>query len=145
MRTDLEWFHKRKVRRNILRQLSDIDKYYEPELALATGNKRREIDSHRSADLHELLCDLRAMDTEGLLRTAAKFDIDCYREGWFEDKMTHMGERILTDDAARELRHLVRAERRETVEWRLKIAGGIIAALTGLIGALIGLVTVLKR
>ena len=35
--------------------------------------------------------------------------------------------------------------RRETVEWWVKIIGGFITIVTGLVGALIGLISVLKH
>lgn len=51
----------------------------------------------------------------------------------------------LTPEAMTELRTTIekeRRERRETVEWWVKMIGGFITIGTGLVGALIGLVAV---
>ncbi|HEY1802111.1 MAG TPA: hypothetical protein VGG46_14365 [Terriglobales bacterium] len=56
--------------------------------------------------------------------------------------------RVLTPEAMTELRTAIRKEkreRRETFESWIKILGGIIAALTGLVGAAIGLIAVLHK
>ena len=55
---------------------------------------------------------------------------------------------VLTPAAMTEVRATIRKEkreRRETVEWWVKIAGGLITIGTGLVGALIGLVAVWKH
>jgi hypothetical protein len=47
-----------------------------------------------------------------------------------------------------ELRSAIRkeqAERRAVVEWWLKVVGGSVGILTGLVGALIGLIAILKK
>ena len=58
------------------------------------------------------------------------------------------GGMALTTEAMADLRSAIRnerRERREIWEWALKIIGGIIAILTGLVGALIGLISVLRH
>lgn len=55
---------------------------------------------------------------------------------------------VLTPEAMAELRGTIRKERRErreTVESWVKIIGGLLTIVTGLVGALIGLVSVLKH
>lgn len=52
---------------------------------------------------------------------------------------------ILTYDAFSELHGAVIKQRRDNWEFRLKVAAIIITALTGLVGAAIGLVSVLKK
>lgn len=54
----------------------------------------------------------------------------------------------LTPEAMTDIRSAIRKEkreRRETVEWWVKLLGGLIGILTGLVGALIGLVSVWKH
>ncbi len=54
------------------------------------------------------------------------------------------GQRVLTPEAMAELRATIRKERRErreNIEFYIKLMGGIIAIATGLVGALIGLVS----
>lgn len=67
-----------------------------------------------------------------------------------EDDFTHTGPRwwILTPEAMIELNGAIRREkqaRREVVEWWIKVLGGFVAILTGLLGAGIGLVAVWKK
>ena len=55
---------------------------------------------------------------------------------------------VLTREAMTELRAAIRkedSERRAVAEWWVKVVGGILGILTGLIGALIGLVAVWHR
>jgi len=70
------------------------------------------------------------------------------QDKWEEGRpLTVIGD-VLTPEAMVELRTAIRKEkreRRETVEWWLKIIGGIITIGTGLVGALIGLVSVWKH
>ncbi len=71
------------------------------------------------------------------------------KEKWDSNCPEHV-ERILalTPEAMTELRTTIRKEkreRRETVEWWVKIIGGLITIGTGLVGALIGLVSVWKH
>lgn len=55
---------------------------------------------------------------------------------------------VLTPEAMTELRTTIRKERRErreTVEFWVKVMGGVITITTGLVGALIGLFSILKH
>ena len=55
---------------------------------------------------------------------------------------------VLTRDQMVELRSAIRNEkraRRETVEWWVKIIGGLLTIVTGLVGALIGLISVWRH
>jgi hypothetical protein len=66
-----------------------------------------------------------------------KWDLDCF---------PGLGP-VLTAEAMTELRTAIRKEkreRREIIEWWVKVAGGLIGILTGLVGALIGLFAILK-
>ena len=67
---------------------------------------------------------------------------------WEADKPVLAVGDVLTPEAMVELRAVIRKEkreRRETVEWWVKIIGGLITIGTGLVGALIGLVSVWKH
>ena len=69
-----------------------------------------------------------------------------YKTKWEEaDEYTdNPGQRVLTPEAMAELRATIRKERRERrekIEFYIKLMGGIIAIATGLVGALIGLVS----
>ena len=85
-----------------------------------------------------------------LLRDAEKLDIPIpqYRakEAWEETQAP--GIRVLTTEARHELRQEIRKEELRRTELRrewFKVVGPVIVALTGLIGALIGLVALLQK
>jgi hypothetical protein len=67
-----------------------------------------------------------------------------------EDEFVHTGTQwwVLTPEAMIELNGVIRKEkqaRREVVEWWIKVIGGFVTILTGLVGAGIGLVAVLRK
>ena len=85
-----------------------------------------------------------------LIREAYKLDIPTppYSDKlrWKRGEMT--GEYILANDARHEFRSLIRREKLHRSELKrewFKVVGPFIAALTGLIGALIGLVALLQK
>ena len=70
------------------------------------------------------------------------------KDKWEIDKPPMAVGEALTPEAMVDLRAVIRKEkreRRETVEWWVKIIGGLITIGTGLVGALIGLVSVWKH
>jgi len=67
---------------------------------------------------------------------------------WDSDRALNSPTRYLTPEAMTELRAAIRkerAERRATVESWLKVIGSSIGILTGLVGALIGLIAIWKK
>jgi fermentation-respiration switch protein FrsA (DUF1100 family) len=67
-----------------------------------------------------------------------------------EEEFIHTGAQwwVLTPEAMAELNGAIRREkqaRREIVDWWVKVIGGFVTILTGLIGAAIGLVAVLRK
>src|SRR5262245_20584651 len=73
---------------------------------------------------------------------------------WFDDMEEHSGsyEEIelktrsyFTPAGKYEANHLIRMDKRKNAEWWIKIVGQIVALVTGLVGALIGLLTVVKK
>ncbi len=65
-----------------------------------------------------------------------------------EESTGTVSSEVLTPEAMLDLRSLIRKEKketRETVEWWVKIIVGVITIGTGLVGALIGLVSILKH
>jgi hypothetical protein len=91
--------------------------------------------------------------SDSLIREADKLHLPRPQYGekdkWEEDSKPPMtaGE-ALTREAMVDLRAVIRKEKREkreTVEWWVKIIGGLITIITGLVGALIGLVSVWKH
>jgi len=73
---------------------------------------------------------------------------------WWDDSEDHGGtiEEIeaatnfyLTDKGEAAARRLIREDKRKNAEWWIKMIGSIAALVTGLLGALIGLVAVLRK
>jgi hypothetical protein len=67
---------------------------------------------------------------------------------WDSDHAITSPTKFLTPEAMTELRSAIRkeqTERRAVVEWWLKVVGGSVGILTGLVGALIGLIAILKK
>lgn len=67
---------------------------------------------------------------------------------WDSDHALNSPTRFLTPEAMTELRSSIRkerAERRAVFEWWFKILGGAVGIITGLVGALIGLIAILKK
>jgi CRISPR/Cas system CSM-associated protein Csm4 (group 5 of RAMP superfamily) len=70
------------------------------------------------------------------------------KQKWDSDHSLYSPTRYLTPEAMTELRGAIRKERAEqrvVFEWWLKVLGGAVGILTGLIGALIGLVAIWKK
>jgi hypothetical protein len=67
---------------------------------------------------------------------------------WDSDHAIMSPTRFLTPEAMTELRSAIRkerAERRAVFEWWFKILGGAVGIITGLVGALIGLIAIWKK
>lgn len=70
------------------------------------------------------------------------------QQKWDSDHALYSPTRYLTAEAMTELRATIRkerAERRAVLEWWLKVLGGAVGILTGLIGTVIGLVAIWKK
>ena len=82
--------------------------------------------------------------TQKLIHKARKLGISVPKlPSWFTDQYNVYSEhtyKVLTEFGEAKVRNLIRKQRREDMEWWLKVIG----ALTGLIGVLIGLVAILK-
>ena len=71
-------------------------------------------------------------------------DIESNSDLWFHRKLD--GEIYsLTSLGRNAVSKLLREESRKTVEWWVKNIGGILVLLTGLIGTIIGLISVLRK
>jgi len=75
--------------------------------------------------------------------------VDMRNPEWFEtmeapDSRTG-SYRVMTDEGEANLRWLIRAERRNNIKWYSRITLPLLQALVAVIGALIGLVAILKK
>jgi len=95
-------------------------------------------------------------ETDELMHEALRWGVEAPRgHGMWEDDMDDHGgtqEEIeeatsfwLTKNGKVTVRRLINEAKRKNVEWWVKIIGTIVAAITGLLGALIGVVAILKK
>lgn len=94
----------------------------------------------------------RRIASDRLIEDADELDVprplNIDKDKWLQDRPDWATGNVLALEAMVELRTTIRAEkraRRETIEWWVKIIGGLITIVTGLVGALIGLVSVWKH
>lgn len=109
-------------------------------------------ESFGSWEYEEIEWSRKRIVSDSLIREADELHVPRPKHGdkdkWEKDKPLLAPGNVLTPEAMVEVRSAIRKEkreRRETVEWWLKIIGGIITIGTGLVGALIGLVSVWKH
>jgi hypothetical protein len=94
---------------------------------------------------------LAVIDTDRLLRKVRQLGIDlpAKKDSWWWDDMDYVdfddSRSYLTDIGKAAVSKLIREERRKNIEWWVKIVVTIIVALTGLVGSLIGVLSVLKK
>jgi hypothetical protein len=97
-----------------------------------------------------------AVETETLIAELQRRGISppCGSEFWFDDVEEQSGtlEEIelstrsyFTPAGKAEANHQIKLDRRRNVEWWIKIIGQIGVLLTGVLGALIGLLTIIKK
>lgn len=137
------------------RDLRKSDRQYYRTLR-QSGKKEEDITGERwyadwmfaniSADAEErkLISDELEHQAQQLYLPTPLWDDD---ESWDSDH-GNPPTRYLTPKAMTELRASIRKERMErraVIEWWFKVVGGAVGILTGLIGALIGLVAIWKR
>jgi hypothetical protein len=114
---------------------SDMEKAknFEARQVVASGRY------HEASEYWGALAEFR---TQQLLERARKLYIVPDGVEWITDGYAN---RYLDDASLSKLNKLVLEETRETWEFRLKVIGGVIGALTGLVGTVIGLVAVWKK
>jgi hypothetical protein len=112
-------------------------------------------DQEKLAKLHIKLSGrelrLAVIDTDRLLRKVRQLGIELppKKDSWWWDDMDYAGpddyRSYLTDIGKASVSKLIREERRKNIEWWVKIVVTIITALTGLVGSLIGVLSVLNK
>ncbi len=110
---------------------------------IASQEKLPPTEESRVYKLHE---ELRQMDSDWLRWRVEQLgvDIESNSDLWFHRKLD--GEIYsLTSLGRNAVSKLLREESRKTVEWWVKNIGGILVLLTGLIGTIIGLISVLRK
>jgi len=135
-----DWREGRRYRREI----AGIIRRYKPRLKAADEEDREAILSECDADLLSPMMCLELVEYEVLSRKARRLGIDYKSDGrGFGNEITEDGKLLQTGNA--KLRKLIHNERLDRAEKWVKVIVPILAALTGLAGALIGVLSVLNK
>jgi hypothetical protein len=128
----------------IRRQAGVIERAFASDLKKAKNNhvERENIISQLQFEVSEYTDALSSRRSARLIKKAQRLYIPFDDLEWVSGNFGH---RYLDGKSESRLSKIVLEESRKALEFRLKIAGGIISLLTGLVGAIIGLVAVLKK
>jgi hypothetical protein len=139
------WRKERREIKSLKRAIRKVDKEYAPRIARAENGYDEILIDNYIDEVSPYQPRLDAIKTRKLLEKARKMGIEVPAKNseWFnqqENVYTEETYTMLSWDGEAKLRKLIRKQRRENMDWWLKI----ITAFTGLIGTLIGLIAILK-
>jgi hypothetical protein len=124
-------------------QAAVVERAFDIDIAKAKSLEEREVvASQRYFESSEYWGALAELRTNKLLDRARKHYLIPEGMEWTTDGFAN---RYLDNASLSNLNKLVVEETRKHWEFRLKVIGGVIAVLTGLVGAIIGLVAMWKR
>jgi hypothetical protein len=138
-----EW----RERRNLQREITLLEKEESTLDGLTDQEKLAKL--HIKLSSHQLR--LAVIDTDRLLRKVRQLGIELpsKKDSWWWDDMDYAGPEdyrsYLTDIGKAGVSKLIREEKKKNIEWWIKIVVTIITALTGLVGSLIGVLSVLNK
>jgi hypothetical protein len=137
----------RKIRSQFNRQREEIDRKYSHKLSATTGFGQGQVRLDYDREIQEWIYRLWSFESVKLLRQADRYDVKTSNPDWYVDSdFTEGDKEILTENAQRELRRLIRIERRAHIEWWItKAVLPILQSIAAIIGVLIGLVAILKN
>jgi len=155
------WFLKQHIRKMIKRTEADHRKRIREAQSSLTSTEIWNLRAELNLDLFDLLEWEQNVEDRELITTANKLDIDLgeiprpepeeYQEPGLWKVGSH-GNEILYDESRREIKKAVRElmpeyrkERRDAVEFYIKIITLIMTVMTGFVGAATGLVALLKK
>jgi hypothetical protein len=142
--------------RRLQRERQRVDHFYAEKLSSARKNPKngddvRSLESEASHEWHLATDEIRGLVTEELTSVAERLfvPVPSWKEEKFWSESYIPGEqKFLTTEGVSHLRDLIRDERKKRREARLSqfdLVSKVIVTLTGLIGACIGLVSILKK
>jgi hypothetical protein len=136
----LEWRRRRALRREIMR----LDGECEKEVQAAHVNEKMEIYSRWDFDTGWSRAELGELETERLRRRAERRGLEIPQDDVWWIKHLETNTKYLTPTARARVKRMIRQDRRESAKWWVDVLSPVLGALTGLIGALIGLLALLK-
>ena len=128
-------------------ELRQFDRTYRKAIREAEGaSAKRDLEEQAQFEVQEITGAIDEIRSHRALRQAADEFIDC-GSLMTEDDWVHgsFGNRFLKEKTLAAVNRSVRDAKRAKWEFRIKVIGGVIGTLTGLVGAAIGLVAVWKR
>lgn len=140
-------FREWKEARSLKREISLLQKQQFRLDPLADQEKKAKL-AIRISDRQQRLA---AIDTDRIFLKVRKLGIELPsgKDSWWWDDMDYVGpddsRSYLTNIGKAAVSKLIREERRKNIEWWVKIIVTVITALTGLVGALIGVFSLLKK
>lgn len=137
-----EWIRVAELRRELCR----LEEHYRSAMDRASDVNAQQLSSEWDFESGWPLAELGAIYSRRTMRKARRWGVivpHSHDNGWWT---THIesSRRYLTDYGQQNARKLIRAEFRDSVKWWVDLASPVIGMLTGLTGALIGLVALLK-
>jgi len=138
-----EWREARALKR-------EIDLLEKERLALDPVTNQQEL-TRIAIKISDRQQRLAVIDTDRILLKVRQLGIELPtgKESWWWDDMDYVGpddyRSYLTDIGKSAVSKLIKEERRKNLEWWVKIVVTLITALTGLVGALIGVFSLLKK
>lgn len=118
--------------------------------SLRAGERDLETLMEIQREIHRGEQELLILESEALFRKAERYaiEIPLTPSWWWDDSVSGLPpedvSRYLTKVGQVGVKKLIRDERRNNIEWWLKVAGLFITLLTGLLGTLIGVIALLK-
>jgi hypothetical protein len=140
-----KWWKEHQQVKVLKRGIKELDKKYDSLIAKSGEEYEERLIDDYIDEVSIYRPRLDYLKTQKLLRKASKLGIEVKPEwgNWFikqENVYTEQTYLVLSDIGEAKVRNLIRKQKREDMEWWLKIIG----ALTGLVGTIIGLVAILK-
>src|SRR6266849_4524613 len=133
------WLLYRLKRRRVLRKIREMDDLYEKEESKADRGRKHEIWQEWDYDGRWLRAELGALESKQLTQRAARRGLDIPQDdaSWETHDETEL--KYLTEQARIRLRKSIRQDVRDSVKWWVDVIAPLLGAMTGIIGASIGL------
>ena len=130
--------------RRLEKRIAEIAREFRGRMAAArTEQEEHSIDHEWTETVEEDFGNLGVLKTKRLLRLTEKWEIEIPQDAWTHDR--YENSRYISPLDQVKLRRSIRAARREATKWWIQLLTPIVSALTGLAGALIGLLTYLHK
>lgn len=137
----VEWRKRRALRREIRR----LDDEFDKEVQAAHVNEKLNIYSRWDFETGWSRAELGGLETRRLARRVEARGLDIPRDDASWEHHRDTDTKYLTDAARARLRRMIRQDFRDSVKWWVDILAPLLGALTGIIGALIGLLALWRQ